>query len=175
MLRLILTIACLLSLVPSRSASASGYMVLGVGGHSCGAYVGASSDSNDRGVYYATWLAGYLTAVNVQLWMLSEPGPADTSADILEGTDVRGAMLWLENYCRAHPTTVFSDAAHHLEMHQLEQLTDQLKQSADATFEKLKARLDQLPSDKKKEAIDRLPSDTKKSLLERFPLLQKGE
>jgi hypothetical protein len=60
-------------------------------------------------------------------------------------------------------------------MHQLEQLTDQLKQSADATFEKLKARLDQLPSDKKKEAIDRLPSDTKKSLLERFPLLQKGE
>jgi hypothetical protein len=51
---------------------------------------------------YEDWLGGYLTAYNRK---------TDEITNILEGTDIAGAMLWLENYCRMHPTESFADAA----------------------------------------------------------------
>ncbi len=51
---------------------------------------------------YEDWLGGYLTSYNRN---------TDEITNILEGTDIPGAMLWLENYCRMHPTKSFADAA----------------------------------------------------------------
>jgi hypothetical protein len=50
---------------------------------------------------YTTWSAGYLTAFN-----LRTPG----TYDILGNTDINGAMLWLENYCRNNPLERFATA-----------------------------------------------------------------
>ncbi len=48
------------------------------------------------GSYITTmgWVAGFLTAYNRQT-----PG----TYDILGNADLASAMLWLENYCKAHP------------------------------------------------------------------------
>jgi hypothetical protein len=54
----------------------------------------------------------------------------DEITNILEGTDIAGAMLWLENYCRMHPTESFTDAAFAL-------VTDRLKALAAAGAEKM--------------------------------------
>jgi hypothetical protein len=69
---------------------------------------------------YEDWLGGYLTAYNRNTDI----------TNILEGTDIAGAMLWLENYCRMHPTESFVDVAFAL-------VTDRLKALAAAGAEKM--------------------------------------
>jgi hypothetical protein len=70
---------------------------------------------------YEDWLGGYLTAYDRN---------TDGITNILEGTDIAGAMLWLENYCRMHPTESFADAAFAL-------VTERLKALAAAGAEKM--------------------------------------
>ncbi len=80
-----------LSLVAGRASDDRGLAVLGFGNKSCGTYVKARSerygDSDYRG-----WLTGYLSARN---------GRFNGFYDLLEGSDLSGAMLWLENYCQS--------------------------------------------------------------------------
>src|SRR3984893_6824824 len=64
-----------LSLVAGRASDDRGFAALGFGNKSCGTYAGARSERYGDGVY-----------------------------DPLEGTDLSGAMLWLESSCQSHPT-----------------------------------------------------------------------
>jgi hypothetical protein len=83
------------------SYDADGFVSFGVGNKSCDQYV-ADTGQPDRGFVYETWLSGYLTAFNAY-----KPG----SSDILTGTDFNGAVAWIQNYCRQHPTVVVHVAA----------------------------------------------------------------
>ena len=62
-------------------------IISGWGAASCGKYL---SDIEFEGDYDA-WIAGYLTAFNVQT-----PGVSN----ILSGTDAMGAIAWVKNYCQ---------------------------------------------------------------------------
>jgi hypothetical protein len=50
---------------------------------------------------YRGWLSGYLSSYNRY---------AVDTYNILGRSDLEGAMLWVENYCKAHPLESFSDA-----------------------------------------------------------------
>jgi hypothetical protein len=98
--------ACVLSLLvgaapPANAADSDGvYTVFGIGNDSCGSYIDARR--HDKDIHYADWLGGFVSATNHDIH-----GVKNT----LEGTDLAGAMLWLENYCSSHPMQDFSQAA----------------------------------------------------------------
>ena len=114
-----------LSLVAGRASDDRGFAVLGFGNKSCGTYVEARSerygDSDYRG-----WLTGYLSARN---------GRFNGFYDLLEGSDLSGAMLWLENYCQSHPTEDFYRAAEALEWGRLRGLVQLQPESSTEPWE----------------------------------------
>ena len=72
---------------------------------SCGQYV-AARDEARRGNHHAAnlyinWMAGYLTAYNIE--------KPDTY-DIAGQTDREAMLLWLENHCKENPLRTFSSA-----------------------------------------------------------------
>jgi hypothetical protein len=75
------------------------YAVVGVGNKSCGSYVDARRHDDD--LYYGAWLGGYLTAKNYDV---------DGLNNLIEGTDLNGVELWIENYCKSRPTATFAGA-----------------------------------------------------------------
>ena len=79
----------------------AGFVSFGVGNKRCGQYT-ADARQPERGFVYETWLSGYLTAFNAY-----NPG----TADVLTGTDFDGAVVWIKDYCREHPTVVVHAAA----------------------------------------------------------------
>ena len=102
MRRFVAISACVLvGAAPPANATDSGglYRVFGVGGNSCGKYIDARRHDNDS--HYLAWLGGYASAANHEIHGVK---------DILDGTDISGAMLWLENWCQSHPTEQFDDA-----------------------------------------------------------------
>jgi hypothetical protein len=83
------------------SFDSDGFVSFGVGNKSCDQYV-ADAKEPERGFVYETWLSGYLTAFNAY-----RPG----SSDILAGTDLDEAVVWIKAYCRDHPALVVHMAA----------------------------------------------------------------
>lgn len=85
---------------------AAGVATWGIGQISCGRFIQERERrTGSHGPYDATfrqWLLGFITALN---W--SDP----RRRDLLEGSDAEGAMLWVENHCRAKPLDTFFDAA----------------------------------------------------------------
>ena len=73
------------------------------GARSCGQYVEAARDKKISLGYAATeaWVAGYITAYNSET--------RDTY-DILGASDLKSAMLWLENWCNSNPLRNMGDA-----------------------------------------------------------------
>jgi hypothetical protein len=61
---------------------------------SCDNYL--QQDKERRSSYLSTigWVAGYITAYNRQ---------TPDTAEILGNTNLASVMLWLKNYCKAHP------------------------------------------------------------------------
>jgi hypothetical protein len=97
----ILLFASVLSPTACRAADASGrYMIFSHGVTSCGRFLSEENELIKSG--YDGWLAGYLSAFNVQT-----PGVNN----ILEGTDLDGAIAWVKNYCQQFPTDAFKTAA----------------------------------------------------------------
>jgi hypothetical protein len=94
--------ARVLSLLLGHSANAAD-VIYGIGNKSCGAYVEARRHNTTAALYFGNWLTGFLSAVNFE--------NASYYPNILEGTDIEGAMLWLENHCRSHPTEAFGIAS----------------------------------------------------------------
>src|SRR5438874_1819153 len=67
------------------------FVAKGYGGHSCGRFIQESKQHyNKVSSPYATWVTGYLTAVNIR---------TPDTYDIAGATDLDGVMLWIENYC----------------------------------------------------------------------------
>lgn len=90
---------CMLLAIPSpgitRPAPGALRTTYGAGITSCGQFV-ATSHGADRNFYH-DWVGGYLSGVG------TESGNS--------GIDMAAAMLWLENYCHAHPLDQFFTAA----------------------------------------------------------------
>lgn len=70
---------------------------------SCGRFIADRSAGGDNP--YRGWLTGYLSRYN---WA------QDGTYNILGHTDVDGALLWIENYCRVHPLDNFASATRKL-------------------------------------------------------------
>ena len=77
-------------------------VVWGNGQLSCGAYIEArNAPKHAVGSYddtFTQWFLGFVTAYNWE--NVGNP-------DWLQDTDVDGAILWLENYCKQHPLESF--------------------------------------------------------------------
>lgn len=95
MKRLILAAALLAAMPGARARDAAGSFET-LGARSCATYM---RDKQAQGWAYnadAAWVTGYLTAYNALT--------PDTS-NILGETDVSAALLWLESYCKVHPSS----------------------------------------------------------------------
>jgi hypothetical protein len=110
---------------PCSAIDDTGYAtVYGFGSSSCGRFIddtsSHSSSAPQNKFNYKVWLGGYVTATDSHL---------DHIKDILKGTDLNGAMLWLEDYCRAHRLETFVEAVRALELDRMDALLKQLTQT----------------------------------------------
>jgi hypothetical protein len=107
-------IAVVMALLSSQ-ALADAYATFGDGTQSCGAFVQAfereqrnpryPTSINDR--YYIAFISfanGFLSGANMMGQSLGGRG------DIGHGSDIEGRKVWLENGCRQHPLSMFTDA-----------------------------------------------------------------
>jgi hypothetical protein len=138
---------CVLSLLLGAAPPANAYdsdgvnAVMGVGNESCGSYIDARRHDND--IRYRAWLGGFLSYASIEIHGVK---------DILEGTDIPGAMLRLENYCKLHPTKYFADAAIEFVISQMEAIADAAEKEAKALEEKMTAQ------DRKQEPTPKPPT-----------------
>jgi hypothetical protein len=79
----------------------AGTQAYGFGTKSCGAYLDARAHNKELETAFTTWATGLFTGINAVRG-------GDT--DVLKGTDMQGAMYWLDNYCHGNPTTMFAGA-----------------------------------------------------------------
>ena len=94
--------ALILCLVSGYSNAGAAY---GIGTTSCGAYLAARAHDKTEELVYLGFVTGYLSGVNFE----STTG----NADIIKNTDMQGVSYWLDNYCHANPTEMFSNAVGH--------------------------------------------------------------
>jgi hypothetical protein len=87
----------------TSSAALAQPTVYGGGNVSCGTY--STYKVQDLLMYTAstTWTMGYLTAMSQQLQI-----------DLLKGTDLNGAIAWLDNYCAQNPIELYVTANYQL-------------------------------------------------------------
>ena len=94
---------------PAIAADSPGfYSIQGTGASSCGNYIDERRKDEWGEVVFAAWIAGYVTATNLE---------RPKTYDIMGRTDLDGILLWLENYCQQHPTESFAKAAFELMEH----------------------------------------------------------
>jgi hypothetical protein len=93
---------CLLALclVFSLPVLAQTPVVIGAGGNSCG------KRTNTIGVpghnEYEGWVLGFISAYDMYV---------STTGHVNAGTDARGLLGWIDNYCSAHPLEQINTAA----------------------------------------------------------------
>jgi hypothetical protein len=100
---------CVLLLLLESSAMAENakgkYIAIGFGSTSCDKYIEARTSTTgvdySKHLGYVAWVAGYITAVNRR---------TPDVYDVLEKTDMDGALLWIENWCRTNPLELFATA-----------------------------------------------------------------
>ncbi len=73
--------------------------IYGMGNQSCGSYLKARTFEGPEQLMFHAWLGGFLSSVSLTL-----------HRDVLNGTDLQGALYWLDNYCRDHPVDNFASA-----------------------------------------------------------------
>lgn len=71
--------------------------IYGYGATSCGKFAAYSKELQEE---YMVWFSGFATMASDQ-----------TEIDYFEGTDFEGRLLWMQNYCRAHPLDLFKYAS----------------------------------------------------------------
>jgi hypothetical protein len=71
------------------------------GVRSCGAWLEDRQKGGWANLAITNWLSGFITGAN-----LYRRG----KADYIEGTDVKSAMLWIDNYCTENPLRDAADA-----------------------------------------------------------------
>jgi len=72
-------------------------MVYGLGATSCGKFVAYTKSFQES---YMFWFNGFATMASSQ-----------SGIDYFKGTDSAGRLLWIQNYCQAHPLEMFNDAS----------------------------------------------------------------
>ncbi len=77
-------------------------MIWGQGTNSCGRWLEERKKDSLESATLTVWVVGFLTAYNVYV---------APSGDVLEGTDVDGAVAWIDNYCTAHPLETVASAS----------------------------------------------------------------
>jgi hypothetical protein len=85
--------------------SAFAAMVIGEGLDSCGTWVAERNDA-----YFglkAQWVLGFLSGMNMRA---NVDGVATTS-DPIKQLDYQAALVWMDNYCKAHPIEKIGNAA----------------------------------------------------------------
>jgi hypothetical protein len=105
--RILTLAACLLGLglsAPAQAIDETGNLLVhGYGVNSCSKFLDVLQRRQEvQQNYYLVWLQGYITGLNEQL---------DETYDILAGTDIEGAMLWIRNWCAANPNQSIYKAA----------------------------------------------------------------
>lgn len=79
-------------------AAAQNYgMIYGVTPITCGIYISSYGPGTSNRVGLTSWLAGFVSAYNSY----------STNNNLLAGSDIESAMLWIENYCRQNPLSNF--------------------------------------------------------------------
>ena len=99
------------------------YAILGLGGDSCGKFIASKQRNTSKiidGMYagYTFYAQGYITGLNMHFFHLA-PNINTKLLNILEGTDMDGVMLWLENYCNKNPLDNFESAVKSLVIERL--------------------------------------------------------
>ena len=90
----------------AKPAAAGNYSVLGMGVESCGTWKSAREEKEGwKALALGDWIGGYITAYNA--W---SAGPDD----ITKGTDLRGALAWMDDYCAKNPLETIATAASEL-------------------------------------------------------------
>jgi len=87
----------LLSLFSQNLAAADEYgryWIYGVGRQTCETYMEARVNGGFAEISYKNWISGYLTSSN-----RSTPN----TYNLLGETDFRGALVWIDRYCKKHP------------------------------------------------------------------------
>jgi hypothetical protein len=98
--------ATILAIAPNVSVTSAKdipdtFTVYGLGLVSCGQYISDREHNSFAEEGYSDWLAGYLSAFN----------RFNAGANTLtRGLDIAGALGWITNYCRDHPTENLQDA-----------------------------------------------------------------
>jgi hypothetical protein len=85
----------------ATAARATAVTTYGTGLQSCGAYLNDREQQNADEVAFVDWLSGYLSGVNAT---------SSHTNNILGNTNLKVAVDWLGNYCRAHPLTTVAEA-----------------------------------------------------------------
>jgi hypothetical protein len=98
-LKHILTTAGVISLLIIGHPNAQAANIMGAGVKaSCGKWLADRASGN------------YFIMLNWALGFLSGVGIYTKNLDPLNGVDGDAVAYWLDDYCRSHPTTLFSDA-----------------------------------------------------------------
>lgn len=86
----------------SFAASAQSYVVWGIGGQRCAAWVDARRTDKTQLAAYETWAHGFLTGAGFE-----RGGSIMTKVEI----DRDGVLKWLDDYCEANPRMSIERAA----------------------------------------------------------------
>jgi len=98
-----IAVLCLWAAAGQAADGDGRYFILGPGKAPCHDFIAAKEGAGDH--LYASWMTGYLTAIN-------ETRPDTYSiGGIVTGDQI---MLGLENYCRRNPDQLFATAAESL-------------------------------------------------------------
>lgn len=84
----------LVGILASGGAMA-GAKIYGLGATSCGKFLSYANDDQEP---YMFWFNGYATMAS-----------AESGIDYFEGTDGDSRLIWIRNYCQAHPLEMFYD------------------------------------------------------------------
>jgi len=91
----LLTILMLYSSLAHASDKQGRYWIYGVGRQACSTYLEARINGGFSEISYKNWISGYLTSSNRSL---------EGTYNLLGDTDLHGALVWLDRYCKKKPT-----------------------------------------------------------------------
>lgn len=99
----LLALSIVFVITTANFALAGGTVYLGTGGESCGTWIShRRTPLGLENLVDQSWVVGYLTGYNQ--WGAG-------NGDVSENTDSRGMMVWIDQYCIAHPLDLLGDAA----------------------------------------------------------------
>jgi hypothetical protein len=92
---------CLVGALAATSARATEITTYGAGLRSCKEYLEARQQDNGAQVAFVDWLGGYFSAVNKT---------SRHRNNFFGLSDLRGALMWVDDFCSARPRRQFAEA-----------------------------------------------------------------